>query len=38
MGYILATVERPYVLVDRFGNMNSLAKPGKDRARAVALR
>jgi hypothetical protein len=29
MGYILATVELPYVLVDRFGNMNSRAKPAK---------
>lgn len=26
MGYILATGERPYVLVDRYGNMNSLPK------------
>lgn len=26
MGYILATGDRPYVLVDRFGNMNSLPK------------
>ncbi|MBV9694875.1 MAG: relaxase/mobilization nuclease domain-containing protein, partial [Alphaproteobacteria bacterium] len=26
LGYILATGERPYVLVDRYGNMNSLPK------------
>jgi hypothetical protein len=26
MGYILATGDRPYVLVDRYGNMNSLPK------------
>src|SRR6185437_7715466 len=32
MGYILATGERPYVLVDRFGNMNALAKLIDDRA------
>jgi hypothetical protein len=32
MGYILATGERPYVLVDRFGNMNALAKLIDDKA------
>lgn len=30
-GYILATGERPYVLVDRFGNMNALPKLIEDR-------
>ena len=32
MGYILATGERPYVLVDRFGNMNALPKLIDDKA------